>query len=514
MTKNNKGVHPSGDYKTMKGWYFVKILVTLVYILTFFSVHIDAVRAQPASAKSWATTFDGIGLFSSPRVTDLTGYGIGDIVFGTGREEFKACDSAVVALDGANGKMIWKVPSIDHVFCSAMLQDITGDGIDDIFIGGRSAQFMAINGKNGEVIWRFDRKNPVGRWFNFYTGQFIADQDKDGVQDILISNGGNVLAPPFETKNRYPGNLVLLSGKTGKLLAHATMPDGKEIYSSVIAIPATDGRDYRILVGTGGETVGGKLFVTMLSDLIKGDISKARELDSSPDKGYIAPPLWVDINNDGVADVVANAVEGKLVAFDGATYRPLWSVKMPETEAYSSVAPGYFAGNDDVPDFFVSYAVGQWPDLGWSRQFMVNGASGKIEYIDSLGSYQTSTPVVIDVDADGIDEAILNVNVVSYDFLEKASFQNILVIVDFKTKEVLQLTGGNPGSNISSTPWIGDMDKDGLLDIVYCHGTNTTKTYSFQGLQVNRLATDIRINSEIKWGSYMGSKHNAIFQRR
>jgi hypothetical protein len=85
---------------------------------------------------------------------------------------------------------------------------------------------------------------------------------------------------------------------------------------------------------------------------------------------------------------------------------------------------------------------------------MVNGANGKIDYIDSLGSYQTSTPVVMDVDGDGIDEALINVNIVSYDFLDKASFQNIMVLIDFKTKEALQLTKGNPGSNISSTPWI------------------------------------------------------------
>lgn len=145
---------------------------------------------------------------------------------------------------------------------------------------------------------------------------------------------------------------------------------------------------------------------------------------------------------------------------------------------------------------------------------MVNGATGKIDYLDSLGSYQTSTPVVIDVNGDGVDEALLNVNVVSYDFLERATFQNIMVLIDFTTKEAIQITEGKPGSNISSTPWIGDMDNDGFLDIIYCHGTNIKKTYSFQGLQINRFATDIPIKSKIKWGSYMGTKHNAIFEKR
>ena len=70
---------------------------------------------------------------------------------------------------------------------------------------------------------------------------------------------------------------------------------------------------------------------------------------------------------------------------------------------------------------------------------MVNGATGKVAYLDSLGSYQTSTPVVIDLNADGIDEAILNVNVVSYDIFDVASFHNILVVMDFKENQVVQL---------------------------------------------------------------------------
>jgi len=32
---------------------------------------------------------------------------------------------------------------------------------------------------------------------------------------------------------------------------------------------------------------------------------------------------------------------------------------------------------------------------------------------------------------------------------------------------------------LSSTPWIGDLDNDGYLDIIHCHGTNTRHTYAF-----------------------------------
>jgi hypothetical protein len=470
-------------------------------------------QAQIPQMKSWEKSLKGIGIFSSPRISDVNHDSVGDIIIGVGREEFKACDSAVVALNGKNGHILWHVSASDHIFTSAIFRDINGDGVEDIFMGGRSAELMAIDGTSGKIMWRFDRKQGRVRWFNFYNGQFIADQDNDGIEDIIIANGGNVLAAPYETKHRHPGRLVIISGKSGKLISIATVPDGKETYMSPVLLRRSDG-DYDVLFGTGGETIGGGLYVTKLSDVLKGDITHAALLDRSTAKGYIGPPVWADINADGYADIVANAVEGKCIAIDGITHRVLWSVKLDSTEAYSAIAPGYFTGNDNIPDFFMTYAVGTWPDLGWSKQFMINGATGEIEFTDSLGSYQTSTPVVIDVDNDGTDEALMNVNVEVVDAVNRAEFRNAIMLVDFKGKEVLQLGDAFPGSNISSTPWIGDLDNDGLLDIVYCHGTNIRKTYSFTGIQVHRLATGIPAGKNIRWGAYMGSQYDAVFKPR
>jgi len=499
-------------YSLVKIPFLLRAIVTASLVTMLTSTHI--VNAQEKRQNSWSAKFEGMGLFSSPRVADFNGDGVGDIVLGAGREEFKPCDTAVIAINGVDGSMLWRVANIDHVFGSAALKDLNGDGTLDVFIGGRSATLFALNGKNGSIIWKFDQTKGGVKWFNFYNAQFIKDQDRDGVEDILISNGGNVMAEPFDKKERKPGNLVVLSGSNGKLLARAQVPDGNETYMSVVAWPTDNNQDYRVVYGTGGETLGGNLYVTTLSAIMKGDLSKSILLDTSPGKGYIGPPVLADITKDGVVDIIANAVEGKLLAFDGKTYKPIWSVKVPETEAYSSVAPGYFTGNDDIPDFFATYAVGQWPDLGWSRQLMVDGATGKIAYEDSLGSYQTSTPVVIDLDEDGIDEALLNVNIQAYDQLNNATFQNIMLVVNFKGNEVLQVWGSQPGSNIASTPWIGDLDNDGLLDIVYCHGTNVKKTYSFKGLQVNRIATGLPLKTEIRWGAYMGNQYDGIFRKR
>ena len=488
----------------ISGHFFV-LLQVLGCMLLNMSPPVDS-HAQA----SWSVTFKGIGTFSSPRIADLNGDGTGDVIFGAGREEFKACDSAVIALDGANGRMLWHVDATDQIFGSPSFLDINGDNVKDIFIGGRSAELFAIDGKTGKTLWKFDKKKGKQKWFNFYHPQFIRDLDQDGHEDILISNGGNVMAEPYSERKRYPGQLVVISSRDGRVLAQAPMPDKKETYMSVSALPLDGGDDYRIIFGTGGETIGGNLYVTTLSAVLSGDLSQAVLLDSSPDKGYIGPAAWVDITGDTFPDIIANAVEGKLVAFDGVTYERIWSVKIPNSEAYSSIAPGYFNA-DSTPDFFVSYAIGQWPKLEWSKQVMVDGASGDIAYIDSLGFYQTSTPVIADLDGDGRDEALLSVNIHIYDERNRRALYNMVVSIDFDANEVNQITEPVKGSNISSTPWIGDLDNDNFLDIIYCHTTNTEKSYTFDGMQVNRISTQIPIRESIAWGSYMGSNYDGIF---
>ncbi|WP_341227954.1 PQQ-binding-like beta-propeller repeat protein [uncultured Arcticibacterium sp.] len=485
---------------------FSTALVTLCLLLvSLFSFSQD----------SWTTVLPTVGTFSSPRVSDLNGDGVKDIILGAGRLEFEACDSAMIALDGTNGDILWKVPAIDQIFVSAALLDINLDGVDDVFLGGRSSELKAINGKTGDVFWSFDTlkysENGAKRWFNFYNPQFIHDVDQDGIQDILIANGGDIMVEPHDP-NRAAGRLCIISSKTGVLLADATMPDEHEIYmSAAVDMDLENPLASRVIFGTGGETTPGNLFVGTLDMVLKGDLSASQKLANGFEKGFISPPAWVDINEDGIRDIVSSSVDGRLLAFDGKTNKDLWQMRLPNTEAYSSMAIGMF-NEDEIPDFFVSYAQGVWPDLSWTRQAMVNGLNGEIEYLDSLGYYQTSSPVVVDLTGDGIDEVVLSVGYQVLDSLNRMSFYSTLYAIEFIQENVLPMVDGLPGHNEASTPWLGDLDGDGLLDIVYCHGINKYQTYTFDGLRVNCLKTTAPISKPIKWGAYMGSDYNGVYK--
>lgn len=473
--------------------------------------------AQAQESKSWTVTFPHSGIYSSPRVADLNLDGTEDIIVGTGKLEFEKTDSAVVAIDGVTGELLWHVGARDQIFGSATLLDINRDSIPDVLIGGRSAELKAINGKTGELIWEYfkesDDVKPSSRGlYNFYNPQIIPDQNNDGLQDILISNGGDVNAAP-DDPNRPPGQLMIIDAKNGTLLSSAQTPDGKETYMSVVAEKIHENHDkLTIIFGTGGETVGGKLYRTTLDDLKSQNISNAIVLDSSENKGYIAPPVLSDINQDGYYDIVANAVEGKIVAVDGKTNTRLWSNKIDSSEAYGSIAVGFF-NSDSIPDFFTTFTKGVWPKLNNSKQIMVDGETGNIMFQDSMGVVQTSSPVVADFNNDGFDDGLMSIN---FTILKKKVlkfYNNMLVVFDFHNNSTYQLTNYFSGVNLASTPWVGDLDDDGKLDIIFCSLTEDRNIFEMNGFRITRFSTEIELSKPVRWGAYMGSDYTGIFRK-
>lgn len=462
--------------------------------------------------KNWSQHFPTLGTMSSPRMADLNGDGVLDVVIGCGKEEFIASDTAYLALDGKDGSCLWYQGGTDQAYIAVGLLDINLDGTQDIIGGGRGAQLIALDGTNGEILWEFlsisksEKARQLG-WYNFYNPQIIPDQNNDGLEDILISNGGDIKVAPYDP-DRPAGFLMVIDARNGEVLAKASMPDGHETYMSVAA--CTQNNETYIIYGTGGETIGGHLYITTLKEILAGDLSHSIELDSSYHRGYIAPPVWVDLNQDRIKDIAALSVNGKLLTYDGKDFTPLWSLKIPDTEAYSSLAVGKF-NQDQIPDFFISIAAGIWPDLNWNRQYMISGDNGTIEFADSMGFYQTSTAVVVDANQDGIDEVMMSLNYQEVDSLFRKFFYNALVQIDFKNNGIQIISPSYEGHNLSSTPWIGDMDQDGFLDIIYVHGTDLRHTYSFKGMQINRLATEIQIKDAVPWGAYMGSNYNGVF---
>jgi outer membrane protein assembly factor BamB len=490
-------------------------LKTIAFLLSVTICIISCTNQQQQQSGPWSTHVAGTGTYSSARMVDLNNDNVLDVVLGAGGREESHSDTAVVALDGATGRILWAIPGENQYVGSAVFMDVTNDNIPDVFIGGRWALFTAINGADGKPIWSFypervKKDGSDGGWFNFTTPQFVPDQDGDKIADLIAANGGDARAKPGDP-NRPAGRLIVVSSKTGKILANVQVPDGKETYMSVVCDKKGD-TDMTILFGTGGETLPGHLYKTTLNDIMQGNISNAKVLASSETKGFISSPVIVDLNNDKVNDVVVNAVDGRMLAIDGVTDSVIWQIGMPGTEAYTIPAVGLF-NSDSIPDLFANFAIGTFPVLNYSVRFMVNGSTGKIEYQDTIPAFQYASAITADINEDGIDEVIVNKSV-----MKKKQFENIfysqLEAFDFKNHSTFTIGDSLPATNLASTPWIGDMDNDGHLDIICSAVKYENAAFDLQtplGLYVRRYIGDFHVKRPVRWGAFMGTSYTGVY---
>jgi hypothetical protein len=449
-------------------------------------------------------TWESLGetdVFSSPRLADLDGDGLLDVVSGHGTSiggDLLQTVGYATALSGETGEPLWRVEARQEVFSTAALPDLTGDGVADPVFGGRHAELFAVNGATGAVLWTFDMDVHEARdagWYNTFSPQTVADRNGDGVPDLLIANGGDFLMPPDESE-RPPGRLALISGATGAVLSSALVPDRRETYLSPVLLGAD------VIFGTGGETVAGSLWRASLDDIARGDLDDAVALLDG-ELGAIAPPSMTDLNDDCIDDIVVANFSGTLAAIDGATNEVLWRVEQ-EGQTYNSPTLGFFT-EDGIPDVFGSVMEGSWPVYERMVHRLIDGATGAVLWTGELGVFGSSGSVAVDLDGDGRDEVILGVNDSSFGSDEPPRWQ-----LHHFDPVLLTLT---PIADLAdragvANPWIGDLDGDGLLELV----TNTADLTGLSGeWKTERFDLDVAAPPSVSWGSYLGTHGDGRF---
>ena len=483
----------------------VHLIVCGVLILGCFSESTDG----------WETPMPDIGSHSSPQLADITGDGFLDIILGAGQNEFQPSKHGVFALDGLSGDTLWTHPCIDQMYGSAVFLDINRDRTPDALMVGRDKQLYAIDASTGQDIWSYEltsnEYDPLGLTrFNFYNPLLLEDLDADGVEDFMIVNGGNVNAIPGDTINRHPGVLLVMSSASGDIIVADTMPDGKESYMTP-AIYRDDIGASHILFGTGGESVTGTLYTVPFDSLIGGSIQSAEAIYSIDNgHGFIAPPIVSDFTNDGYDDFVILDHGGEVILFDGQDRTQLWQVILCDIELNAQASPGYF-NDDDILDLFINGARGTWPKNTGSYQFFVDGASGQIIKEFNVGCAGFASAVSIPSSENSqLSAVLLPVN--EYDCRRNNTFYTTTWLQYFSIDTSYQLLATlEAGKNISSTPWVGDIDDDQQMDIIYVVNTNVRLIQEFLGMKVKRLETDISWTSEKYWDSYLGPKTNSRF---
>ena len=466
---------------------------------------------------TWEADIPSIGSSSSPVAVDLNDDGVLDIVIGGGGKEFTPTPNGVVALDGKDGHILWAHPGRNQFVGSAIVRDISGDGTPDVFIGGRSAQFLALDGRTGNPIWEYLPDSDTTDYLNdttilnFFTPQWIPDQDADGNPDILTAYGGFVRAVAGDTA-RPVGYLMILSGSTGHTLARAPMPDGRETYVSPLVVDF--GRGAEVVYGTGGENISGTLYRVPLARVMADDLRTSVAIADGRAKGFIAPPLALDLTLDGIPDIVVATVDGRLLAIDGSDDRTLWTAEPGgDYDTYTMPAWGYFTGDDDVPDLFASFGRGAWPTTEFTLHTLVDGSNGRIVWHDTLGTFQYASPLVASLTGEGTDDVLLAINDrATVDVLGDpiTLLQNGLYVYPAGRGEPQLAFETERGSNLGSTPLLTDLDGDGNIDIVSAYMSDPRNFYSFVNLRIARR--EIRRDAGgIRAGRYLAPDGSGVF---
>ncbi|XP_069123099.1 protein FAM234B-like [Argopecten irradians] len=399
-------------------------------------------------SKNWNRTFDGLldsMSESNVRLLDVDGDGLDDIIFASassdnalaflkleGNEaklkefcskqgEGYPCVGYLYALRGYDGKVLWRerlYSSVTLINCADV--DVDKDGLTDCILCGRPAGVQAVSSRTGKTLW-FGDTRLMSRTWNAFQVLALPDVNGDGIPEVLVANGGDP-EKEAEDHDRSAGRLLILSGATGESVGqrYLKMPDSKETYFSPVMYTCQDGSQY-ILFGSGGETIPGDLMVISLPDLyhyvteddklipgLTGQYNQWPDKSRHPSthiitlykgttKGVMVPPVIVDVDGDGIFDIMASLYDGKNILYNGKDLQIMWSVDFPGQESYSTPAPGHFDG-DGTLDFMTHWSNGQWPVYSHSQTVILSGKTGEIIWKIDSEWYEMSSDLSLHTD--------------------------------------------------------------------------------------------------------------------
>ena len=231
----------------------------------------------------------------------------------------------------------------------------------------------ALDSGTGQIVWELQRP------LNTYTPALIDDMDGDGLEDLLVSEGGDQFKAAGEA--RPNGSLLTIASASGTVLSTLELPEGEETYAPPLVVDGPAGEV--VVIGTGGEADPGGLYLVPLAAVRRGDWSASVELArSSGDFGWIGIASLVD--DDGPEPIiVANDMGGWVAAFDvSGSIR--WERQLDSA--------------DRVPRFDLAEATRVVKPVEQAQQAGLA--------LDGPSSY--AGPVAADLDCNGSDEVVVS----------------------------------------------------------------------------------------------------------
>lgn len=487
----------------------VVVVLALLVCAGGYWVYVEVCERWPLSYRVRARVVWSVPLLdsttSSPRLVDLNGDGVLDVVVGSGKEEHFG---RLTALDGKTGQLLWMREVADEVVSTTPLVDVNRDGTPDVFLGGRKQvrNVLALNGKDGETLWGLREANPDEDFplLGFITVFPLDDQDGDDLTDLLVIQSGG------QDDLRIPAHYYIVSAATGAILRKHLLPDARESYA--VPILHREQEESYLFVGSGGETLPGQILKLKLATLEEvwgappePPLQQADGGATAVGKGFVASPLLTDMDGNGRLEIIAVAMDGRTYRIDADTGRVAWTSGDKAFEAYASPAVGEFDGGGGL-DVVAILNRGEYPKYDATKVVWLNGETGAVIHQKTLDPkdfcYSAASPLVLDLNHDGLDEILVNL-------AENSSrFHNGLFIFDGGPRKKTVLSMKSDGLS-GSTPSLADVDGNGKLDLIHvCFGACRRIELTVKD---NTREGSVEKYPSVKWGQYRGPHGAGVY---
>ena len=142
----------------------------------------SAVRCRDGATGGpvWSSTAVPMNGMMVDILEDVTGDGTPEVVV-------SSWENAVIVLSGVDGSLVWKttVPDLygngGDVWSARAIDDLDGDGVQDVIAGSFNNHVYAVNGVDGAVLWAFN--TPGNR---VYTVMPVGDLNHDGRPEVAV----------------------------------------------------------------------------------------------------------------------------------------------------------------------------------------------------------------------------------------------------------------------------------------------------------------------------------------
>ncbi|MBC8405555.1 MAG: FG-GAP repeat protein [Planctomycetes bacterium] len=347
-------------------------------------------------------------------IEDLTGDGINEILIGGERYSSSA---STLLVSGADGSLLHSFGTPPHGEAVADCGDVNGDGVHDVIIGDIFAPATPI--KAGKA-WVYSGAAPYALIYEFvgtqadqYLGGAVTgmgDLNGDGFDDFAIGSWGK------HTPTAFAGMVQIHSGFDGNVIQtiNGTVDHGY-FGESISFIADADGDGLNdLLIGATGEGSIGREGVAYLYSGGSGALLQSWQGAVYNDRMGHKVANAGDVNGDGIGDALVSAFfaggNGEAFVYSGADGSELIRVRGfgPGEVMGRSLAGGYDLDSDGHDDFMVGsdhfYVSGGY--TGFVRVF--SGRTGDMMQLYTGGSATARLGVGVemlgDVNGDGISD--------------------------------------------------------------------------------------------------------------